>query len=111
PRIGINHLALGFIDDTAYGVKGLTAEGNTIQLKGLLLQAEEWRSKHGAQFEKTKYVLIHFTRNRNINTEAAIHMDGTIIPPSKEGKYLGVIFDQDLKFRVHTDYAVKKGTR
>jgi hypothetical protein len=46
-----------------------------------------------------------------MNTEAAIHMDGTIIPPSKEGKYLRVIFDQDLKFCSHTDHAVKKDTR
>jgi hypothetical protein len=34
-----------------------------------------------------------------------------LIPPSKEGKYLRVIFDQDLKFRAQTDLAVKKGTQ
>jgi len=33
------------------------------------------------------------------------------IPPSKEAKYLGVTFDQDLKFRAHTNHAVKKGTQ
>jgi len=34
-----------------------------------------------------------------------------IHPPSKEAKYLGVIFDQDLKYRAHTNQAVKKGTQ
>ena len=111
PPIGINHLALGFIDDIAYGVRGLTAEGNAARLEELLSQAERWRSKHGSQFEKAKYILVHFTRNHNTNTEAAIHIDGTSIAPSKEGKYLGVIFDQDLKFRIHVDQAIKKGTR
>jgi len=38
-------------------------------------------------------------------------IEGTPIPPSKEVKYLGVIFDQDLKFRAHTNQAVKKGTQ
>jgi Reverse transcriptase (RNA-dependent DNA polymerase) len=107
PPIGINHMALGFIDDTAYGVRDTTVEGNSIQIEELLSQAEEWRSKHGAKFEKTKYVLIHFTRNSNTNTEAAVSIDSTLVIPSKEGKYLGVIFDQDLKFRTHTDQAVK----
>jgi ribonuclease HI len=107
----INHLVLGFIDDIAYGVRGFTAEGNTAKLEALLSQAENWRRKHGAQFEKTKYVLIHFTRNRNIDTKAAIRIEGTLIPPSNEGKYLGVIFDQHLKFESQTNQAVKKGTR
>src|SRR5271170_23168 len=62
-------------------------------------------------WSNSKYALIHFTRNRKINTDAAIYIEGTSIPPSKEGKYLGVIFDQDLKFRVHTNQAIKKGTQ
>ncbi|PYS85965.1 MAG: hypothetical protein DMF62_17495, partial [Acidobacteria bacterium] len=72
-----NHLALGFIDDIGYGVRGLTPEGNTARLEEMLAKAEEWRRKHGAQFEKSKYILIHFTRNRNIRTDAAICIEGT----------------------------------
>ena len=91
------HIALGFIDDIGYGVKGLTAEGNAEKLEELLTKAEDWRRKHGAQFERSKYTLIHFTRNRNIKTDAAVNIDGTTITPSKEAKYLGVIFDKELK--------------
>jgi hypothetical protein len=76
-----------------------------------LTEAEVWRRKHGAQFEKTKYVLIHFTRNPKINTDVAIRVEGTSIPPSKEGIYLGVIFDQQLRFCSHINQAVKKGTQ
>src|SRR5579859_7734998 len=106
-----DHLALGFIDDIGYGVRGTTSEGNKVALEGLLGKAEEWRRKHGAQFEKTKYILIHFTRNRKAKTDASICTEGTTINPSKEAKYLGVILDQNLKFRSHTDQAVKKGTQ
>ena len=37
-----HHLALGFIDDIAYGTRGLTAEGNTARLEVLLANAEQW---------------------------------------------------------------------
>jgi hypothetical protein len=53
-----------------------------------------------------KYILIHFTRNQNINTDASITIDGMQIQPSKEGKYLGVIFNWDLKFLAQVDQAV-----
>jgi hypothetical protein len=77
----------------------------------MLAKAEERRRKNGAQFEKTKYILIHLTRNRNIRTDAVICIEGTSILPSKEAKYLGVIFDEDLKFCAHTNQAVKKGAQ
>jgi hypothetical protein len=105
------HLSLGFIDDIAYGVQGLTDKGNVEKLQEMLEQAEEWRQKHGAQFEKTKYVLIHFTRNRNLSTDAAIEITGTTIKPSNDARYLGVIFDKKLQFKEYTQYAVKKGTK
>ena len=46
-----------------------------------------------------------------MRTDAAICIEGTLITPSKEAKYLEVIFDQDLKFLAHTNQAVKKGTQ
>jgi hypothetical protein len=106
-----NSLALGFIDDIGYGVKGRTALENVTNLRYLLSKAEGWRKKHGAQFEKSKYILIHFTRDKTINTEASLTVDGTTITPAVEARYLGVTFDQSLKYRTHTNQAVKKGTQ
>ena len=54
-------LGLGYIDDILYGVQNKTAMGNTRELKQLLIKSEQWRQQHGTQFEKSKYVLIHFT--------------------------------------------------
>jgi len=104
------HIALGFIDDIGYGVKGLTAEGNAERLEGLLTKAEDWRRKHGAQFERSKYILVHFTRNCKIKTEATVNIDGTTITPAKEAKYLGVIFDKELRYHKHINQAIQKGT-
>ena len=81
------------------------------QIKQLLREAEEWRKKHGVQFEKSKYVLVHFTRNHNWATNAAITIEKVTIEPSNEAKYLGVIFDKELRFKEHLQYIVKKGTK
>src|SRR5439155_16267243 len=67
--------------------------------------------KHGAQFEKSKYMLIHFTRNPTARTKASITIAGTTIKPSTEAKYLGIIFDQKLKFHSHLKYIIDKGTK
>src|SRR5436190_11873499 len=56
-------MGLGFIDDIVYGVQGDTDKANARKLKIMLKKAEEWRKKHGAQFETSKYVLVHYTRN------------------------------------------------
>jgi hypothetical protein len=62
------------------------------------------------QFEPSKYVLVHYTRNRRQAIEASIAVGSTTIKPSREAKYLGVIFDQELRFKSHLQFVVKKGT-
>ena len=101
---------LGFIDDIVYGVQGKSDKENTRKLKHILDEAEKWRKKHGAQFETSKYILIHYTRNRRARSNASVIINGITIEPSKEAKYLGVIFDQELRFKSHLQYIVKKGT-
>ena len=101
---------LGFIDDIVYGVQGSSDKANVRKLKHVLNEAEEWRRRHGAQFETSKYILVHYTRNRNKETKAPVTIDRTTIKPSSEAKYLGVIFDQELRFKSHLQHAVKKGT-
>ena len=90
--------SLGFIDDIAYGIQGPTDEGNVETLEGLLREAEKWRSKHGAKFEVSKYILVHFTRNNTHRTTSAVTVGD-------------VIFDQKLKYESHVQHIAKKGTK
>jgi hypothetical protein len=87
------HLGLGFIDDILYEVQNKTAIANVNELERLLNKAEQWRQRRGAQFEKSKYILVHFTRTTSVQTEASVKIAGTTIQPSQEAKYLCVIFD------------------
>jgi len=103
-------MSLGFIDDIVYGVEGKSDKDNVHKLEKVLQGAEEWRKRHGAQFERSKYVLVHFTRNTRRPTTAAISLNGITIQPSVEAKYLGITFDQQLRFKAHLQQVVKKGT-
>ena len=104
-------LKLGFIDDIAYAVGGPSAESNAERLREMLEKANVWKRKHGAQFEISKYALIHFTKNKDQDTSATVDIEGITLQPSKEARYLGVIFDQELNFGSHLQYIIKKGTK
>jgi len=82
-------LALGFIDDIGYGISGQTAQGNIERLQTTLSKSEEWKQKHGAQFEPSKYMLVHFTRNTRHDVNIGIQLNDTTILPTNEARYLG----------------------
>ena len=103
--------SLGFIDDIAYGIQGESDQQNVEKLTKMLNLAEGWKQRHGAQFETSKYVLIHFTRNHRKAADCPIILQGTTIEPSLTGRYLGVIFDKGLRFKEHVQHATKKGTK
>jgi len=107
---GTRQQSLGFIDDIAFGAQGSTDEENAEELKAMLDKAERWREAHGARFEASKYVLIHFSR-RIKAMETPIRIANKVIQPSHEVRYLGVIFDRKLRFKLHVEYAAKKGAK
>ena len=102
--------SIGFIDDVVYGVSGNSDKGNVRKLRLILDEAERWRKSHGAQFEVSKYVLVHFTRNNRLKTDASITVNRSKVTPSDEAKYLGVVFDRGLRFGSHLQLLVKRGT-
>jgi hypothetical protein len=93
-KIRIDTMSLGIIDDIVYGVEGKSDKHNIQRLKEILQGAEEWRRRHGAQFERIKYVLVHFTRGIQQSTTFEISLNGITI-------HRGVIFDQQLWFKAH----------
>ena len=78
-------LSLGFIDDITYEMRGLMDEdSNAEKIQAILEEVEEWRCKHGAQFEQSKYLLIYFTRNNRRKSDASIEIMDIKIKSSKE---------------------------
>ena len=78
---------MSIIDDVVYGVQGDIDKENVYKSKKLW-KAEEWRRKRRAQFETSKYVLVHYTRNTRKTTDAAVSINGTTIHATSEAKYI-----------------------
>src|SRR5437762_13041881 len=74
----------------------------------MLERAEGWKNRHGAKFETTKYILIHFTRNKHRKTDSPVTIANVIIQPSREARYLGVIFDKNLTLQTTSSICCKE---
>ena len=109
---GRRGLGLGFIDDIAIGVKGLTDKGNAQKVLEILEDMEGCKDRHGTQFEPSKYQFMHCTRNAKLETSELITMtNGVTIQPTTEARYLGITFDKSLRFKSHLQNVAKKGTK
>lgn len=81
--------------------------------------ALEWAKSHHACFELDKNALMIFSNKRVPDPtrpgktvpapRPSITIDGHINTPVASTKFLGLILDQNLTFKLHAEYAVKKG--
>ena len=103
--------AIAFVDDYTRWTVGSSAEANTTILQRKAIpRALEWAAQSGAAFEAEKTSFIHFTRNQRQRQLPAVplHVDRATVAPASEVKILGVIFDQDLRFKSHIGKAANK---
>ena len=71
------------------------------QLQQNLNNIQDWATKNGFKFSKSKTVCMHFCQLRKAHDDPVLTLDGTFIPVVEETKYLGVIFDKKLTFIPH----------
>jgi hypothetical protein len=108
-----NELAVAYVDDTALFVEGPTFDDTHSTLKRMMNRrhgAFEWSAAHNSKFEVTKFALIDFSRNKNI-ARPPIRLRQTVITPTTSHKFLGVIFDQELRWKLQVEHAVAKASR
>ena len=72
---------------------GESAEVNLTGIKEVINHALAWERRNGATFEEGKTTLIHFIRNRNLQSITPISIKDADISSSSETKILGVIID------------------
>lgn len=105
-----NKGAIAFIDDYSAWVTGSSASENVVKLqRTVVARAEEWEATSGATFEAEKTMLIHFTRNEQRWSDQPIVIKGREVHPKTEVKILGVVFDQELRFKAHAGRIAKRG--
>lgn len=104
--------AIAFIDDYSAWVTGSSASENVAKLqRTVVTRAEEWEATSGATFEAGKTTLIHFTRNEQRRSDEPIVVKGREVHPKAEAKILGVVFDQELRFKAHAGRIAKRGVQ
>ena len=73
-----------------------------------LNRIEDWATRNGFKFSKSKTQCVHFCQQRKIHNDPALYIYGPQIPVVAESKFLGVIFDKKLSFIPHIKYLKAK---
>ena len=64
---------------------------------------QDWATKNGFKFSKSKTVCMHFCQLRKAHDDPVLTLDGTLIPVVEETIFLGIIFYKK-KTYIYTPY-------
>jgi ribonuclease HI len=104
--------ASAFIDDYFRWRVGSSAAANLAKIQSEdVPRIEEWARRTGSSFAAEKTELIHLTRRKREHSEGQIIVNGTVVRPSNTAKLLGVVFDQESRWKDHVQQAVKRATK
>jgi ribonuclease HI len=104
--------ASAFIDDYFRWRVGQSAEENLAKLQSEdIPRIEAWARRTGSCFAAEKTELIHLTRKKGDHRQGQIVVNGTTVAPSPTAKLLGVVFDQELRWKEHVQQAIKRATK
>ena len=110
---GKDELALAFVDDTAFLAIGKTFQ-ETHRILGDMLERAgggyQWSADHNSRFEPSKFALIDFSLNRS-KERPPLTTRNITITPTRTHKFLGIIIDQELRWREQVNHALGKGAQ
>lgn len=117
-----NELKVGFVDDAAFLAAGETFEQTNEVVTNMMTReggALEWAESHNSTFDIVKTGLVGFTRkrdedpnkpNKTINQKRLpITILGREITPKQAHLFLGLIVDEELRFKEQAARALAKG--
>jgi hypothetical protein len=94
--------ASAYIDDYFRWRVGASAEENLQKLQQQdIPRITEWARRTGSSFAAEKTELIHLTRRKKELGKGSITIDGKTIHASSTAKLLGVVFDQEMRWKHH----------
>ena len=104
-------LTLAFVDDTVFlAIADTFQEAHDILLNMLTRPGGgfDWSKDHNSRFEASKFALMDFTMSKT-KQRPQMSIRGATIKPVPSHKFLGVILDQELRWKEHAAYAIAKG--
>jgi hypothetical protein len=99
-----------FADDTALWTSGNTTTSLSSKLQQAIEAFESWCKSWKLKLQPTKTELIHFNYHprKQYKNPVEVKVNNTIIKPLESTRYLGVIIDNQLKWRRHLDNIERK---
>ena len=124
PNCKNGEIGLGFIDDVCLATQGPSFAAANRKIKDMMEcrgSCIEWSTSHHISFEMDKNALIQATQRReksNLDSRKTvpakrvpITVAGWITQLSKSHKFLGIIIDEELRFKEQLTSTVAKGTK
>lgn len=111
---GKDEEAVAYVDDAFMMAMGNDFESAHRGLANIMCKeggVEDWSKTHSSPLEYTKLALMNFAHSCKKSNNPALHLPRRSIQPVDHAKYLGVIFDRNLNWKVQQAYAVEKGTK
>ena len=97
-----------YVDDFCICFRSKNMRTIERHLQQCLNRIEDWATRNGFKFSKSKTQCVHFCQQRKIHNDPALYIYGSQIPVVAESKFLGVIFDRKLSFIPHIKYMKAK---
>ena len=92
-----------YVDDFCICFRSKNMRTIERHLQQCLNRIEDWATRNGFKFSKSKTQCVHFCQQRKIHNDPVLYIYGSQIPVVAESKFLGVIFDKKL---LHTPYKI-----
>jgi len=115
PRVGkgaLKELTLAFVDNAAFIAIDTDFESAHNTLIDMMTRRHggyEWSRDHNSCFETNKFALMDFSMNSRKERPSML-LQGTTIQPTHSHRFLGVILDQELRWKLQVDNAIARGT-
>ncbi len=71
----------------------------------------DWSKTHNSPLEYLKLTLINFAHRSSSKIRTSLQLPQKQIEPTSSTKYLGMVMDQMLSWKVQQAHAIEKGTR
>jgi hypothetical protein len=111
---GKNEAAIAYIDDALllaiaanFNVTHTHIASMMTRVKGVI----EWSKSHNSPLEYSKLMLMDFAHQNSTKPHPHLTLLNKTIKPTTSTKYLGVIFDQHLKWMTQHAYVTEKGSK
>lgn len=103
--------AMLYVDDLVIYTSSQYIPSIERRLQTSISRIEQWTKTNGFKFSTQKTVATHFHRKRGLQTEPSLFLYGNPIIFKSSTKYLGMIFDQRLRWTDHITMLKTKTTK